>query len=66
MKQTILNITKQILLILIQKLTLKMIQTLKIMINKQNKLKIYYRYQDYADVDEVSGHVLGLGYAFEF
>lgn len=35
-------------------------------INKQNKLKIYYRYQDYADIDEVSGHVLGLGYAFEF
>ena len=35
-------------------------------INKQNKLKVYYRYQDYADIDEVSGHVLGLGYAFEF
>lgn len=35
-------------------------------INKQNKLKLYYRYQDYADIDEVSGHVLGLGYAFEF
>ena len=35
-------------------------------INKKNKLKAYYRYQDYADVDEVSGHVLGLGYSFEF
>ena len=35
-------------------------------INKKNKLKAFYRYQDYADIDEVSGHVLGLGYAFEF
>lgn len=35
-------------------------------INKEHKVKVYYRYQDYADVDEVSGHVLGLGYAFEF
>ena len=35
-------------------------------INKENKVKVYYRYQDYADIDEVSGHVLGLGYAFEF
>lgn len=35
-------------------------------INKDHKLKLYYRYQDYADVDEVSGHVLGVGYAFEF
>ena len=35
-------------------------------INKEHKLKVYYRYQDYADVDEVSGHVLGVGYAFEF
>ena len=35
-------------------------------INKKNKVKVYYRYQDYADIDEVSGHVLGLGYAFEF
>lgn len=35
-------------------------------INKKNKLKLYYRYQDYADLDEVSGHVLGVGYAFEF
>ena len=35
-------------------------------INKKNKLTLYYRYQDYAAVDEVSGHVLGLGYAFEF
>ena len=35
-------------------------------INKKNKLKVYYRYQDYADIDEVSGHALGLGYAFEF
>lgn len=35
-------------------------------INKENKLKLFYRYQDYADIDEVSGHVLGLGYAFEF
>ncbi|MBR5235055.1 MAG: DUF2490 domain-containing protein [Bacteroidaceae bacterium] len=35
-------------------------------INKKNKLKAYYRYQDSADIDEVGGHVLGLGYAFEF
>ena len=35
-------------------------------INKNHKLKLYYRYQDYADIDEVSGHVLGVGYAFEF
>ena len=35
-------------------------------INKENKLKLYYRYQDYADLDEVSGHVLGVAYAFEF
>ena len=35
-------------------------------INKGHKLKLYYRYQDYADIDEVSGHVLGIGYAFEF
>lgn len=35
-------------------------------INKEHKLTLYYRYQDYAAVDEVSGHVLGVGYAFEF
>ena len=35
-------------------------------INKEHKLTFYYRYQDYADIDEVSGHVLGIGYAFEF
>ena len=35
-------------------------------INKEHKLTLYYRYQDYGDVDEVSGHVLGVGYAFEF
>ena len=35
-------------------------------INKEHKLTLYYRYQDYADMDEVSGHVLGIGYAFEF
>lgn len=35
-------------------------------INKKNKLKLYYRYQDYAEIDEVSGHVLGIGYAFDF
>lgn len=35
-------------------------------INKDNKLKIFYRFQDYADIDEVSGHILGLGYSFEF
>ena len=35
-------------------------------INKEHKVKAYYRYQDYADVEEVSGHILGLGYAFEF
>ena len=35
-------------------------------IDKKNKLKAYYRYQDSADIDEVGGHVLGLGYAFEF
>ena len=35
-------------------------------INKEHKLTLYYRFQDYADIDEVSGHVLGVGYAFEF
>ena len=35
-------------------------------INKEHKLTLYYRYQDYADIDEVSGHILGIGYAFEF
>ena len=35
-------------------------------INKEHKLTVYYRYQDYADMDEASGHVLGIGYAFEF
>ena len=35
-------------------------------IDKKNKLKAFYRYQDSADIDEVGGHVLGLGYAFEF
>ena len=35
-------------------------------INKEHKLSLYYRCQDYADIDEVSGHVLGVGYAFEF
>lgn len=35
-------------------------------VNKDHKLKLYYRYQDYADMDEVNGHVLGLGYTFEF
>lgn len=35
-------------------------------ISKEHKVKLYYRYQDYGDIDEVSGHVLGLGYAFEF
>jgi hypothetical protein len=35
-------------------------------INKENKLKLYYRYQDYADIDEVSGHILGISYAFDF
>lgn len=34
--------------------------------NKEHKLTLYYRYQDYADIDEVSGHILGIGYAFEF
>lgn len=35
-------------------------------INKEHKLTLYYRFQGYADIDEVSGHVLGVGYAFEF
>lgn len=35
-------------------------------INKEHKLTVYYRYQDYADVDEVSGHILGIGYSLEF
>lgn len=35
-------------------------------INKEHKLTLYYRYQDYADIDEVGGHVLGIGYAIEF
>lgn len=35
-------------------------------INKEHKLTLYYRCQDYADTDEVVNHVLGIGYAFEF
>ena len=35
-------------------------------INKEHKLTLYYRCQDYADMDEVINHVLGVGYAFEF
>ena len=35
-------------------------------INKEHKVKVYYRYQDYAALDDVDDHVLGLGYAFEF
>lgn len=35
-------------------------------INKEHKLTVYYRYQDYADVDGVSGHILGIGYSLEF
>lgn len=35
-------------------------------INKEHKVKVYYRYQDYAVFDDVDDHVLGVGYAFEF
>ena len=35
-------------------------------IDKEHKLTVYYRFQDYADMDEVDGHVFGIGYAFEF
>ena len=35
-------------------------------INKEHKVKVYYRYQDYAAFDDVDDHVLGVGYAFEF
>lgn len=35
-------------------------------INKEHKLTLYYRYQDYTDIDEVSAHILGISYAFEF
>ena len=35
-------------------------------IDKNNKLKVYYRYQDYADIEDPNVHVLGLSYSFEF
>lgn len=35
-------------------------------INKEHKLKVYYRYQDYFDASDVDCHVFGMSYAFEF
>lgn len=35
-------------------------------ISKHRKLSAYYRYQDHSDEDEVGGHVIGVGYSFDF
>lgn len=35
-------------------------------ISKHRKLSAYYRYQDHSDEDEVGGHVIGIGYSFDF
>ena len=38
-------------------------------LSKTSKLSVYYRYQDEAssdDDDESGGHVIGLGYSFDF
>ncbi len=35
-------------------------------INKRNKLTLFYRYNTESDDDEEGGHLVGLGYKFEF
>ena len=35
-------------------------------LSKTSKLSAYYRYQDQSDEDEVGGHVIGIGYSFDF
>lgn len=35
-------------------------------INKQNGVKLYYIWQNHADDDELSGHIIGLAYSFDF
>ncbi|MDH6358344.1 DUF2490 domain-containing protein [Parabacteroides sp. PF5-9] len=35
-------------------------------LNKQNELSLYYRYVSYADDEENSRHMIGLGYSFKF
>lgn len=34
-------------------------------VSKQTKFKLFYRYQDYSDVDDISGHILGIGASVE-
>lgn len=35
-------------------------------VNKTSKFSFYYRFQDQSDEDEVGGHVIGVGYSFDF
>ena len=34
-------------------------------VSKKAKIKVYYRYQDYSDIDDISDHILGLGISME-
>jgi opacity protein-like surface antigen len=34
-------------------------------VTKDAKLTLFYRYQDYNDVDDISGHILGVGASIE-
>lgn len=34
-------------------------------ISKDAKLSVYYRYQDYSDVSDINGHILGVGMSIE-
>lgn len=35
-------------------------------VSKTSKFTAYYRFQDHADEDEPGGHVIGIGYSFDF
>ena len=35
-------------------------------LSKTSKFSFYYRFQDHSDDDEVGGHVIGVGYSFDF
>lgn len=35
-------------------------------ISKTQKVSAYYRYQDHSDGDELGGHVIGVGFSFDF
>ncbi|MBE6292626.1 MAG: DUF2490 domain-containing protein [Bacteroidales bacterium] len=34
-------------------------------VSKKAKFNLFYRYQDYSDIDDISGHILGLGISME-